>query len=189
MGHLVVERVPIAKLKPATYNPRRDLQPGDPEYEKILRSVEHFGYVDGIVWNKRSGNIVGGHQRLKILRDHFGVDEVDVSVVDLDDTQERQLNVALNKLAGDWDEDALSLVMADLARREDADATLTGFEDAEIELMLDGDGDGAAGPDLEHVAVEGSYKVMATCRNKAEQDRVMTLLGRQKVACHTITRG
>lgn len=59
--------VPIDQINAAAYNPRADLQPGDPEYEKLRRSIESFGYVEPIVWNERTGNMVGGHQRYKIM--------------------------------------------------------------------------------------------------------------------------
>ena len=62
-----VSKIPISQLNPATYNPRKDLKPGDPEYNKLKRSIQEFGYVEPIVWNKRTGNIVGGHQRYKVL--------------------------------------------------------------------------------------------------------------------------
>jgi ParB-like chromosome segregation protein Spo0J len=76
-----IRKIPIEKLNPAAYNPRKDLQPGDPEYEKLKRSIQEFGYVEPIVWNKRTGNIVGGHQRYKVLLD-MGMSEVDCVVVD-----------------------------------------------------------------------------------------------------------
>lgn len=63
-----IEKIDILKLNPAKYNPRKDLKPGDPEYEKLKQSIKKFGVVEPIVWNKRSGNIVGGHQRYKILK-------------------------------------------------------------------------------------------------------------------------
>ena len=62
-----MRKIPIDQINPAAYNPRKDLQPGDPEYEKLKRSMQEFGYVEPIVWNKRTGNIVGGDQRYKIL--------------------------------------------------------------------------------------------------------------------------
>ena len=61
--NLNMQTMPIDRLKPAKYNPRKDLKPGDPAYEKIKRSLHDFGYVDPIVWNEVTGNIVGGHQR------------------------------------------------------------------------------------------------------------------------------
>ena len=65
--NLNMQTMPIDRLKPAKYNPRKDLKPGDPAYEKIKRSLHDFGYVDPIVWNEVTGNIVGGHQRFKVL--------------------------------------------------------------------------------------------------------------------------
>ena len=67
-GQITVQRLMIDRLKPAKYNPRKDLKPGDPAYEKIRRSLHDFGYVDPIVWNEVTGNIVGGHQRYKVLK-------------------------------------------------------------------------------------------------------------------------
>lgn len=62
-----LRRISVEKLKPAKYNPRKDLRPGDPAYEKIKRSLHDFGYVDPVIWNEVTGNIVGGHQRYKVL--------------------------------------------------------------------------------------------------------------------------
>ncbi|WP_344309653.1 ParB N-terminal domain-containing protein, partial [Streptomyces turgidiscabies] len=90
---MIIQTIPIDRLNAAAYNPRVDLQPGDPEYEKLRHSIENFGYVEPIVWNERTGNIVGGHQRYKVLQAR-GDPAVEVSVVDLDDQQERLLNLA-----------------------------------------------------------------------------------------------
>ena len=62
-----IQRIGVDRLKPAKYNPRKDLKPGDPAYEKIRRSLHEFGYVDPVIWNEVTGNIVGGHQRYKVL--------------------------------------------------------------------------------------------------------------------------
>lgn len=129
-----IQKIPVAKLNPAKYNPRKDLKPGDPEYEKLKKSIETFGYVEPVIWNKRTGNIVGGHQRLKILLEQ-GAAEVDCVVVDMDETQEKALNVALNKVSGDWDLPKL----ADLINELDEamfNIDLTGFDAAEIEDLF-----------------------------------------------------
>lgn len=52
-------------INAAAYHPRVDLQPGDVEYKKLHRSIEEFGHVEPIVWNERTGHVVGGHQRLR----------------------------------------------------------------------------------------------------------------------------
>jgi ParB-like chromosome segregation protein Spo0J len=92
---MVIEKKKVEDLKAADYNPRKDLKPGDAEYEKLKRSIEEFGYVEPIIWNKRTGLVVGGHQRLKVMKD-LGHTEVDCVVVDLDEQKEKALNIALN---------------------------------------------------------------------------------------------
>ena len=80
--NLTIVEVPIDQLNPAPYNPRVDLKPGDSDYERLKQSMHTFGYVKPLVWNKKTGNLVGGHQRFKILIEQ-GFTEVDVSVVEL----------------------------------------------------------------------------------------------------------
>lgn len=124
---MIIKKKKIEELKPADYNPRIDLQPGDEEYEKLKSSIKEFGYVEPITWNKQTGNIVGGHQRLKVLKD-LGETEVDVVVIDIDETKEKALNIALNKISGDWDHIKLEDLMAELEEL-DFDLSLTGFDD------------------------------------------------------------
>ncbi|MFB0830931.1 DNA methyltransferase [Brevibacillus laterosporus] len=130
-----IQRIPIQKISPAEYNPRIDLQPGDSEYEKLKRSLEDFGYVEPLVWNQRTGNLVGGHQRFKILVEEQGYTEVDVSVVDLDEQKEKALNIALNKIDGQWDEEKLFQILSEL-QDSDIDVTLTGFDDDDISQLI-----------------------------------------------------
>ncbi|MCM3699209.1 ParB N-terminal domain-containing protein [Paenibacillus macerans] len=127
--------ISIDQINAAAYNPRVDLQPGDPEYEKLRRSIESFGYVEPIVWNERTGNMVGGHQRYKILVHELGHAELEVSVVNLDDEQERLLNLALNKVSGRWDDEALARLLSEL-REAGADLELSGFDAGEIDELL-----------------------------------------------------
>jgi len=65
--YLEIRRISLLKINPAPYNPRKDLKPGDPEYEKLKRSMDEFGIADPLVWNERTGNLIGGHQRYKII--------------------------------------------------------------------------------------------------------------------------
>ncbi|AZS15349.1 ParB N-terminal domain-containing protein [Paenibacillus lutimineralis] len=127
--------IPIEQINAAAYNPRVNLQPGDPEYEKLKQSILSFGYVEPIVWNERTGNMVGGHQRYKIMVNELGHTELVVSVVNLDDQQERLLNLALNKVSGDWDEEALAALLDEL-QTAGAELGLTGFDDTEIDRLL-----------------------------------------------------
>lgn len=132
-----IEKKKVIDLIPADYNPRKDLKPGDKEYEKLKRSINEFGYVDPLIWNKRTSRLVGGHQRLKVLKD-MGIDEVDVVVVDMDEEKEKALNVALNKISGDWDKDKLMLLITDL-QGEDFDVSLTGFDPEELDDLFKDD--------------------------------------------------
>ena len=125
---MLIEKKNTADLLPADYNPRKDLKPGDAEYEKLKRSIEQFGYVEPVIWNQTTGRVVGGHQRLKVLMD-MGMTEVDCVVVAMDEEKEKALNIALNKISGDWDKDKLALLIADL-QGADFDVSLTGFEHA-----------------------------------------------------------
>lgn len=118
----------IADMERATYNPRVELQPGDAEYETLKRSLEQFGMVEPVVWNERTNRVVGGHQRLT-LEAALGHEEVDVSVVDLDEIKEKELNIALNKIGGRWDTEKLGAVFDNLGDR----ALETGFTQPEID--------------------------------------------------------
>ena len=131
---MVIEKKNTADLLPADYNPRKDLKPGDPEYEKLKRSLEQFGYVEPVIWNKATGRVVGGHQRLKVLID-MGITEVECVVVDLPEDKEKALNIALNKISGDWDKDKLAVLIADLQGTA-FDVSLTGFDAAEIDDLF-----------------------------------------------------
>ena len=132
---MMIEKRKIEELLPADYNPRKDLKPGDPEYEKLKRSIEQFGYVEPVIWNKSTGRVVGGHQRLKILKE-MGFKELDCVIIELTPEKEKALNVALNKISGGWDKDKLALLITDL-QAEDFDVSLTGFDPGEIDDLLD----------------------------------------------------
>ncbi|RAT95946.1 ParB N-terminal domain-containing protein [Brevibacillus sp. Leaf182] len=129
-----IRKISVSKINPAPYNPRIDLQPGDIEYEKLKRSIQEFGYVEPLVWNEQTGNLVGGHQRFKILVEQ-GTTEIEVSVVSLDEIQEKILNVALNKISGDCDTDALTQLLVGL-QQEGVDIALSGFDDVDLKQMV-----------------------------------------------------
>ncbi|MEI6132424.1 MAG: site-specific DNA-methyltransferase [Bacillota bacterium] len=131
---MLIEKISVSKLKAATYNPRKDLKPGDVEYEKLKRSIEEFGYVEPVIWNKTTENVVGGHQRLKVLMES-GETEIDCVVVELDKEREKALNVALNKVSGAWDNDKLMSLITDL-NAISFDVSLTGFDAAEIDALF-----------------------------------------------------
>lgn len=128
-----IRTLKATELKAAVYNPRKDLQPEDAEYKKLRRSMEEFGYVEPIIWNERTGNVVGGHQRLKVLLEQ-GKEEIECVVTDLDEKDEKILNVLLNKVKGRWDIGKLADLLQEL---DEAGAMeITGFEDWELQSLL-----------------------------------------------------
>ena len=130
---LNLEKRLISELRPAEYNPRKALRPEDSEYQKIRRSIQQFGYVDPIIINS-DGTIIGGHQRYTVLSD-LGYEEIECVVLDLNKNDEKALNVALNKITGEWDEIKLKDLLMDLDINE-YDLSLTGFDNKELEDLI-----------------------------------------------------
>ncbi len=129
-----IEKLSISSITPANYNPRK-ISPD--ELNKLRNSIQKFGYVEPIIYNKRTGKIVGGHQRFKILKEILAPEElVDVVIVDLDENEEKTLNVALNRIGGEWDDNKLSELLKNIHDNEEDLLEFTGFNDKEIELLL-----------------------------------------------------
>jgi len=151
------QKVKIGNLKPAAYNPRKDLQPSDKEYKKIKKSVQEFGYVDPIIVNQDL-TVIGGHQRIKVLKE-LGYEDIECVIVDIDKNKEKALNIALNKISGDWDFEALNEAFIELMET-DVDLLLTGFDDIEIQrLMNEFNTDGSQEDNFD---VEGEFSAIET---------------------------
>lgn len=125
--------LPVSVLKPAAYNPRKKLKPGDKEYEKIKNSIEEFGFADPLVVNSDM-TIIGGHQRLNVAIE-LGYTEVPCAIVDVDKVREKALNIALNKITGAWDDTLLAQLLEEI-READFNVDLTGFEPPEMDQLL-----------------------------------------------------
>ena len=123
----------VEDVAPAEYNPRVALRPGDPDYEKLRASVEDLGVIDPLVWNESTGRLVGGHQRLQVLKD-LGVKEVPCFVVHLSEEKEKQANLALNKITGRFDEEKLGALLTGL---DPAVVKLAGFDPSELTSIMD----------------------------------------------------
>lgn len=135
MKEMNIRKFKLSDLNPAKYNPRKALKPGDPEFEKLKRSITEFGYVELIVINVANNNtVISGHQRLAVLKD-IGETEVECVVVELNDADEKALNVAMNKVSGDWDTQKLADLM-DSLKELDYDLGKTGFDPPEIEQLF-----------------------------------------------------
>lgn len=128
-----IKELSLKELKPAAYNPRKKLKKGDKEYEKIKQSLLKFGYVDPIIVNKDM-TVIGGHQRLTVLKD-LDYETAKCVIVNLPKEDEKALNIALNKITGQWDEALLADLLLDL-QESDFNLDLTGFEPPEIDDIL-----------------------------------------------------
>lgn len=148
-----IQKISISKLNKATYNPRIELQPNDSEYQNIKRSIERFGYITPIIANKDL-TVIGGHQRLSVMKD-LGYTEVSVVLLDISVEDEKALNIALNKVKGEWDEAKLTEILQELAHQNLAE--VTGFTTAEIDNLIEFmgiDEEELEDPDLEIEEVE-----------------------------------
>lgn len=128
-----IREIQLSELHPASYNPRKKLKKGDKEYEKIKQSLLKFGYVDPIIVNKDL-TVIGGHQRLTVLKD-LDYETAKCVIVDLSKEDEKALNIALNKITGQWDDQLLADLLLDL-QESDFNLDLTGFEPPEIDDIL-----------------------------------------------------
>ena len=129
-----VRVLPIKELKPAAYNPRQSLRPTDPAYRKLETSLREFGLVEPLVWNERTGRVVGGHARLRILK-KMGVMEVPVSVVRLDENREKALNVVLNNREAQSRFDTPKLAELLIELEDLPEFSLTGFDLATLQNL------------------------------------------------------
>ena len=122
----------ISELSPAKYNPRTI---SSDSLGRLTKSLSELGNLQPITWNAKTGNIVGGHQRLKCYS-ALGKDEVEVWAVWLDEVQEKAANIALNKLSGEFDMPKLKDILEEIDVGE-IDVDITGFSLEEISKMME----------------------------------------------------
>jgi DNA modification methylase len=122
--------VPIEDLRPDPANPRRI---DEDELAALTRSLRRWGVVQPVLARRDDKTIVGGHQRLLAAR-RLGMETVPVIWLDLDVEQSRLLNLALNRINGEWDEQLLARLVADLG--DSVDLSLSGFGDDELKDLL-----------------------------------------------------
>ncbi len=147
----------IADLKPADYNPRTI---STEQLQRLKKSLDEFGDLSGIIFNRQTGNLVGGHQRLKLLPPDATIKKTDLKSptrsgtvadgyviidgeklvyreVDWDIVREKAANIAANKHGGEWEDDKLNALIAELVSYGTVDMDLTGYDNAEITAIMD----------------------------------------------------
>lgn len=129
---LAVELVSIDALRPDPANPRRI---ADDELDALERSLRQFGFVQPVIVRREDATVIGGHQRLLAAR-RLGYSSVPVVWLDISTDQAHLLNLALNRISGDWDEALLARLLAELQAIPDVDLSLSGFADDEIRDLL-----------------------------------------------------
>ncbi|MBQ2174259.1 MAG: ParB N-terminal domain-containing protein, partial [Alphaproteobacteria bacterium] len=128
-----IEKANINELISPDWNPR---QITEEEMEKLKNSIKEFGYIDPLIVNQHNNHIVGGNQRYKALKE-MGYDEVDVIFINEPNiSKEKAMNLALNKISGDWDQDKLDIILEEI-QLSDIDITLTGFDEIEFTNLSD----------------------------------------------------
>ena len=152
--YMQLEEIQITDIIPSDYNPRRM---SEEEYDKLAKSLNSFGVVDPIIVNLRNNHIIGGHQRYDVLHEQYIQDNnkygklhllrlgdigwvfPDTELEIKSDDHEKALNLALNKISGEWDEPKLKPLLEDLSLKG-FDIELTGFDDLELTNLLTEEG-------------------------------------------------
>lgn len=175
--------LPVDRVIPNPKNPRIDLKPGMPLYEKLKKSIENFGYAEPIIWNEKTGMIVSGHQRFQVMKDIAQKEgkpltTVQVVKVSMDESKQDGFMIAVNKITGLWDEEKLSALLKDL---DEEDRLNTGFDDYEIATLLDDNSIqdftfDAEEDDEAHIRKSSGYAVTIVCNNDIEEEWLRNLL-------------
>ena len=127
-----IEQVDVDSLNPASYNPRSiDAE----EMASLKRSLKQFGFVDPAIIRKKDKMIIGGHQRVAAAKE-LGFETVPVIIMDVTANDAKLLNVALNKISGDWDDIKLANLLKELKYDSSVDELLTGFSEEELDTLL-----------------------------------------------------
>jgi DNA modification methylase len=172
-----IEIKKLSDLKPAPYNPRQS----NAEQEKQLKSsLEKFGVVEPIIFNKQTGFIVGGHFRIRELK-KLGYKEIECVIVDLNEADEKELNIRLNANTGSWDWDELANNW-DSELLSDWGLEIPGFEptilEAEEDDFLVPDGGIETDIVLGDLFEIGEHRLL--CGDSTDSDQVALLMNGQK---------
>lgn len=149
-----------SQIKNAEYNPRVI---SDEARHRLGEGIKRFGLVSTLTWNKRSGNLCGGHQRLSVLDAYYGTDDYSVrcTVVDLDEKAEKELNVLLNnqEAQGQFEWQKLGDLLAEI------DVEAAGFDQAQVFRLFGGEVEAADEEAAAAQAEEMARKFQETVRS------------------------
>lgn len=142
-----IRKIQIEDIQESEFNPRVRLEKDSPEYKQIDASIREFGFIEPLVVNEHNMRLVGGHQRLQVLKDTGAAEVECVMINEPDEDREKVLCLALNRIKGEWDMEKLAVLLGD----DNVSVFPTGFSEEEIDLdkrlenisedMLGGDDD------------------------------------------------
>ncbi len=168
-----------SEIKNSAYNPRKIK---GANRAKLNKSLDEFGLVEPLIWNRRSGNLVGGHRRLEKIDAQEGGAEfsLTVSAIDLDPAREKALNIILNNHAaqGEYDDALLTSLLRDLEKEGALD--LTGFGQSDLKKLLK-----ESKP--QPVSIGASFEVIVECANEAEQKKHFERFAKEGLKCRVLT--
>ena len=121
----------VDKLKPSNYNPRTI---SEKDLKALVKNMNKYGTLEILVANQRTGNIISGHQRLKAAL-LLGMEKLPVIWIDVSKRDEKMINLAMNKISGEWDAPMLKDILEEIDNGE-GDMDMTGFDDVEIEMLM-----------------------------------------------------
>jgi hypothetical protein len=129
------KEIAIGKLRKAEYNPRMISKE---QFEALVKSIREFGFVQPIVVNKRSDGslvVVGGHQRLEAAK-RIGMKQVPTILVGVPEEKEKLLNLALNRITGEWNKEILAPIVKELNMNKSIDLSVAGFYPEEVDRLM-----------------------------------------------------
>jgi ParB-like chromosome segregation protein Spo0J len=168
---MIIEKKKISDLIPAPYNPRQSTA----KQEKHLKeSLVKFGLVEPIIFNKQTGYIVGGHFRVRELK-KLGITEIECVIVDLNEADEKELNIRLNANTGGWDWDTLAndWEVVDLEAWGLDIPQFDTVEELEMEDLSD--------------KIKSMFKIEVICKDEQEQEITYNKLIEQNYECRLLT--
>lgn len=185
------EKLSVDKINRAAYNPRKDLQPEDPEYQMLKQAILTHGLVDPLIVNEVNNVLVGGHQRLKILTQEFGVKEVTCSLVHIEDENEEvALNISLNANAGSWEFPKLQIALARFEGLDVNDPLRVGLGFTSIafnEALNWKEGGLSGGAESREVGYAQKFELIVECTDESEQKRLFDELVSKGHVCRALS--
>lgn len=205
-----MSKKPVRRLNdyaPADYNPRRITKS---ELDLLDKSLGRFGDLGGIVVNRRTGTVIGGHQRLKtfdsgaevtVLHEYdeptpagtiaigmfeHGGDQFFFREVDVDEQTEAAMNLAANKHGGEFDMGEVCEILSALDAEGFHDLTVTGWSDKELERLLVGSDPEHVDADAE-VAYKSKWEIVVECDGEQMQESVFEKLRAEGYKCRVLT--